>query len=158
MVRSRPLRRSRSPLATEHRALCSAHSLAGGRTPHAVRTLTLKMPYLLHRKLDFSRGFTRYQETFFRMSSFTARANTSAAITAQVSSESETLLLDEVAVDLFVDIGTSPRIMSDEHTTSCTKSNLRDEFFVRYFRCCCHSRQVQAGSFRRRSAYLSRVW
>jgi hypothetical protein len=48
--------------------------------------------------------FASYQETFFRMSSFTARANRSAAITAHVSSESEKLLLD--GLDLSVDIGT----------------------------------------------------
>jgi hypothetical protein len=44
------------------------------------------------------------------MSNLTARANRSAAITAQVSSESEKLLLDEATVDLSVDIGTSPLI------------------------------------------------
>jgi hypothetical protein len=63
---------------------------------------------LLHRKSDFSFGFASYHETFFRMSNFTAKANTSATITAQVSSDSKGLFLDEVAVDLSVDIGTSP--------------------------------------------------
>jgi hypothetical protein len=55
-------------------------------------------------------GFASYQDTFFRMSNLTTWANTSAAITAQVSSESEGLLLDEVAVDLSVGLGTSPLI------------------------------------------------
>jgi hypothetical protein len=44
------------------------------------------------------------------MSNLTASANTSAAITAQVSSESEALLLEEVAAGLSIDIETSPLI------------------------------------------------
>lgn len=44
------------------------------------------------------------------MSNLTASANTSAAITAQVSSESEALLLEGVVVGLSVDIETSPLI------------------------------------------------